>query len=1072
MSLSVRILSAIIILTLFPSGYIYAISGEFSPPAYSSSRINQCMAQSANQEHLDWPQPAALHNVGSVEMTVTCDGCFGGANASIHIDPETNQPLSSFVFPPGSPLSYLWGGGIWIGGIIDGDTLVSMGMSDVFGGSAHFYPESDTGSVYLTGGPGDKQLAGSYIDTIPDPYWDAPPYEKLGSIKIKEVSRSWTYSPNDDFILFDFVVQNIGDQTIEDAFVGFYMDCDVSAATNGQGYFDDIAGYIESEAIAYICDNDGDPRNNNEWADSSITGAIGLKLIHSDPPAADTTFNWWNRFAPNFSPQYIGNPPQDIRYMADGELGNPVTAQDRYYLISNGAIDHDQLYTGVMNEDSGWVSPPGSGGSAIAGGCDTRFTFGFGPYLLPPGDSINIVVAFVAGHDIHQAPDDFNQYYSAVSPDDYFERLNFENLIENAQAAENLYNSDYELALRPGRVQGVRIDSENDVSARASWLPKSQEDIDGYNIYIRPVPDSQIIFDAEVFFYDDTIGMELLNTDRPVTDTTYLIENLIDGQTYFVSITAANFFSESAKSVPRYFTPGTPDAPITNPGPFYISDCEFAEVNWNASDNNDIDHFNIYRYVGPLEHSLRYKRRITTRPIDNREHDSLHMIIDGTDTTMYFLYDVQPYAQVAWPQTDFNDYITNSELYYYITAVDTSGQESDTSQAIVLFTSATPEKDFLIFLENTGDDRNFESIDTVKAYYERILNDYTVEYFILSDSAQGYYCDSEGNCYDVCIDKECFIWNSLAPFKYVILEENMLKPIVDRYDFIVPFNKILNDYINLGGTIIYFGNFANAIIPYGMDTATFSYSTGSKEFDLFGIDSVLTNGVGLHFNSVIGNGNDTVGGFIGATSLADPFEQLDVNLSYDWWNTQDLHNLFWPYSTPPMTAIMYPRTEAQSLYSYKSLFSQSSMFDGGICGVRNNVPPGQVYTFSFHPWYLDETQANRLFRIITGDISFSVDDPPNQLPDKFVLHQNFPNPFNPATTIKYSLPRAEKVTIDIFNILGRRISQIIDKKQPAGSHIAQWDGTNYRGENVATGLYFYRITAGENVETRKMLLLK
>jgi len=94
------------------------------------------------------------------------------------------------------------------------------------------------------------------------------------------------------------------------------------------------------------------------------------------------------------------------------------------------------------------------------------------------------------------------------------------------------------------------------------------------------------------------------------------------------------------------------------------------------------------------------------------------------------------------------------------------------------------------------------------------------------------------------------------------------------------------------------------------------------------------------------------------------------------------------------------------------------------------------------------------------------------LPTKFALAQNYPNPFNPSTTIEYSLPTRSKVNISIYNLLGIRIRTLVDLHQQAGSYSAQWDGLDERGMAVPSGVYFYRLTSGQNVQQRKMNLIR
>jgi hypothetical protein len=94
------------------------------------------------------------------------------------------------------------------------------------------------------------------------------------------------------------------------------------------------------------------------------------------------------------------------------------------------------------------------------------------------------------------------------------------------------------------------------------------------------------------------------------------------------------------------------------------------------------------------------------------------------------------------------------------------------------------------------------------------------------------------------------------------------------------------------------------------------------------------------------------------------------------------------------------------------------------------------------------------------------------LPYRFELSQNYPNPFNPVTTIEYNLPRRSHVTIEIYNILGQKVRTLIDREESAGSYAITWDGRTNIGQQAATGVYLYRLQAGDHIETKKMLLLK
>jgi hypothetical protein len=93
-------------------------------------------------------------------------------------------------------------------------------------------------------------------------------------------------------------------------------------------------------------------------------------------------------------------------------------------------------------------------------------------------------------------------------------------------------------------------------------------------------------------------------------------------------------------------------------------------------------------------------------------------------------------------------------------------------------------------------------------------------------------------------------------------------------------------------------------------------------------------------------------------------------------------------------------------------------------------------------------------------------------PLKFALAQNFPNPFNPTTTIRFSIPRREKVRLQIYNLMGQEVATLIDKELEAGFHQTEWKGYNKLNQGTTTGIYFYRLEAGEFVEVKKMVLLR
>ncbi len=94
------------------------------------------------------------------------------------------------------------------------------------------------------------------------------------------------------------------------------------------------------------------------------------------------------------------------------------------------------------------------------------------------------------------------------------------------------------------------------------------------------------------------------------------------------------------------------------------------------------------------------------------------------------------------------------------------------------------------------------------------------------------------------------------------------------------------------------------------------------------------------------------------------------------------------------------------------------------------------------------------------------------LPKTYSIDQNNPNPFNPTTSINFALPTAAKTRIDVFNILGQKVKTLVDEYLTAGNKRVEWDGTDDRGNAVASGIYLYKMTANDFTETKKMMLMK
>ena len=105
------------------------------------------------------------------------------------------------------------------------------------------------------------------------------------------------------------------------------------------------------------------------------------------------------------------------------------------------------------------------------------------------------------------------------------------------------------------------------------------------------------------------------------------------------------------------------------------------------------------------------------------------------------------------------------------------------------------------------------------------------------------------------------------------------------------------------------------------------------------------------------------------------------------------------------------------------------------------------------------------FSVQTGDEAWHV-------PETSILYQNYPNPFNPVTTVKFEIPTKGHVSLVIYDVAGHLVRTVVNEERDAGRHKTAWDGKNSTGAAVASGIYFYRLVAGDFVQTKKMVLLR
>jgi hypothetical protein len=113
------------------------------------------------------------------------------------------------------------------------------------------------------------------------------------------------------------------------------------------------------------------------------------------------------------------------------------------------------------------------------------------------------------------------------------------------------------------------------------------------------------------------------------------------------------------------------------------------------------------------------------------------------------------------------------------------------------------------------------------------------------------------------------------------------------------------------------------------------------------------------------------------------------------------------------------------------------------------------------------TTSGGVWRRPLAELVTSIQDTEIDAPRLFSLDQNYPNPFNPGTTIKYELPKSSMVRLSVYDMLGREVTVLVDEKREAGYHEVRFDGSG-----LASGVYLYRLQAGDFIHTRRLLLLR
>lgn len=448
------------------------------------------------------------HTVGQLYFTVSNYGFFGSKRGAEDPDCardwETGRCRSSAEYPGGSGIEYLFQGALWLGAVIAGDTLVSVGEdgwerlhNELFPG----YMETDSmilrSSFDDSTAVSEQDYIAEFTDTITNP--NVVPasfrHRPLG-IKIHQESYSWSYDYTRNFVFIDYLFINIREdrRTIEDMFIGIYVDGDCGHVTTPQYAQDDVTGFVENYhrkvtnedipiKLAWIADNDGDPEDG-KFTNRSPTGAMAVRVLKAPGDfgldSLEYSYNWW---ISNSNETYDWGPCSTWL----GFIGTPEGDINKYKIMSNKEFDFNQTDIKEKKDDPVWAPCPVSDQvwPTLKDGYDTRFLLSFGPINIEPDETVNVVIAFLVGENFHNNP-------QLKTDDEKWPKFNFDNLAFTAYWTKEIYDHGYKGPSPPpppkfkvitSNYEMVILWKGEDIEDAADPITEIK-DFEGYRIYV------------------------------------------------------------------------------------------------------------------------------------------------------------------------------------------------------------------------------------------------------------------------------------------------------------------------------------------------------------------------------------------------------------------------------------------------------------------------------------------------------------------------------------------------------------------------------------------------------------
>jgi hypothetical protein len=496
-------------------------------------------------------------------------------------------------------------------------------------------------------------------------------------------------------------------------------------------------------------------------------------------------------------------------------------------------------------------------------------------------------------------------------------------------------------------------------------------------------------------------------------DTTIVVTNLIENQTYYFALVAED--STGRRSPLSQEVTAVPlSIPLPPKGVQSSSHTNGISLSWFQNGELDLDGYVVSRSV----------------------------FIDSAYSDL---------ATVANSETTYVDQTPDPHVMYYyrVSAKDTDGLVGDPSDAVRGRLMSLDGG--ILVIDGTRDGQNGPpytwSDSTVDNFYTNILDRYPV-------SAEYDIADS--------LETALFLLDDaiLSLYSTVVWHQD------DRLgDELIPYLDAIGSYLSEGGSLFLSGwQLINQLSDASSGPVTFP--SGSVPHDYLKLNSgeILLS---------------TVRDFIGADTRVGDYPDLMVDSTKAWLfegNLFEMEIIDEPLVGEPIT---------EAIYSYRSSNGDTATYNGEVVALRYLGEDYRLVVFDFPLFYMEVSSAEQAMDQVMADLEEMVGVAGDEgggitIPRAFALHQNYPNPFNPSTSIVIDVPVSRignesarvQTKVAIYNVRGQLIRLLLDEDKEPGRYMLNWDGRNNRGERVGSGLYLYRMEAGDFVSTRKMVLLK